>query len=446
MNPAVDSVARGTLINLATRTAGVAAVLAITAITARISAQAQGQFALFTSVEAVLLALLSGFGIVLARRVSHHGQTPRAWLSAMVLACVGLGLIAALLLVALSVWGPPAYGAVWLLALAAPLLLLPANLAGWWLGQGRMAPMARVALLPPCLTLVLLGLLGTLPMMLSATLPTTLPATAASHSLTVLQVLASWVSAKALLALVLLWVFWRAARFTRPDFAALGSDARFIALIGATNLISLLNYRVGLFVVERLLGLAATGVYSIAVVVAELLWFVSGSLTQAVYGRIGTPDAARAAATTLRVLHLSLLALLLAAPLLGLVAAWVVPRALGPAYADSLLPLAILLPGALLFGGASVLSAYFTNHAGRPQVPAQVAALSLVINGGLSLLLVPLFGSAGAALAASLAYGFSVAVLVLRFARHAGLPLSQVLVPGAVLRADVLQLLALARR
>ena len=58
----MDSVARGTLINLLTRTAAVALVLAITTITARIGTETQGAFALFTSVEGVLLALLSGFG------------------------------------------------------------------------------------------------------------------------------------------------------------------------------------------------------------------------------------------------------------------------------------------------------------------------------------------------------------------------------------------------
>lgn len=421
-----DSIARGTLINLATRTAGVAAVLAITAVTARISTQAQGTFALFTSLEGVLLALLSGFGIALARRVSHHGEQPRAWVSAMVWACLGLGLAAAAVLAALSAWGPPAYRWAWLLALAAPLLLLPANLAGWWLGQGRMAPMARVSLVPPCLTLLLLGALWAL------------------GQRGVPEVLASWVTAKVLLALALLGVFWRTARLARPDFAALRADLPFVATIGLTNLIGLLNYRVGLFMVERLLGLSATGVYSIAVVVAELLWFVSGSLTQAVYGRIGTPDAARAAATTVRVVQLSVAALLVAAPLLGLLAWVAVPRALGPAYAASLAPLAVLLPGALLFGGASALSAWFTNHAGRPQVPAQVAGLSLGLNALLCLLLVPAWGMNGAALAASLSYTTSVGVLAWRFARLAGVPLSRVLLPGAQLGADLRTVLGLA--
>ncbi len=425
---AADSVKRGTLVNLATRGAGVAAVLGITALVARVSPEAQGTFALFTSVEGLMLALLSGFGIALARRVSHHGEEPRGWVGAMVVVLLGLGLAAGAVLWALSAFGPAAYRWLWLLALAAPLLLLSPNLAGWWLGQGRMVPMARTSLAPPCLALLLLAgawLLG------QGGVP---------------QVLAAWVGAKLLVAVVLLVLFRRSGRLGAPDFAALQGDWGFIATIGLTNLIGLLNYRVGLFVVERQLGLADTGVYSIAVVVAELLWFVSGSLTQAVYGRIGTPDGERAAATTVRVVQLGVAALLVAAPLLWLLAGLLVPRALGAVYSGSLLPLALLLPGALLFGGASAFSAYFTNHAGRPQVPAQVAALSLGVNGALAWVLVPALGMAGAALAASVAYTGSVAVLAWRFAAAAGWPLGRVLWPGAALAQDLRSVFARGRR
>ena len=416
----MDSVARGTLINLLTRTAAVALVLAITTITARIGTETQGAFALFTSVEGVLLALLSGFGIALARRVSHHREQPAALLSAMVLACMGLGAVAGLGLWVASAWGPPAYRSLWMLALAAPMLLLAPNLGGLWLGEGRMGPMARLTLAPPLLAL--LGLGGVFAIAASVGLP---------------QVLGAWVLAKVAVGAAVLWVLWRGARLAAPDFTALRAELPFVATIGLTNLVGLLNYRVGLFVIERLLGLSSTGVYSIAVVVAELLWFVSGSLTQAVYGRIGTPDRAQAAATTVRVVQLGVAALLLAAPLLWLGAWLLLPRVLGPAYAASVPLIGLLLPGVLLFGGASALSAYFTNHAGQPQVPAQVAALSLAVNAGLSLALVPGLGMAGAAVAASVSYTFTVLLLAWRFARHAGLPLRRVLVPGAQLWRDL---------
>ena len=413
------SVARGTAVNLFARLAAVGLVLAITAFTARMGTAQQGAFALFTSVEAVLLALFSGFGIALARRVSHHQEQPRALMSALICASVVLGTVAGVLMWLVSAHGPAAYGALWLLALAAPVLLLAPNIAGWWLGEGRMGPMAVVSLAPPALTLVALWLLWL------------------GGMATLVPVLAAWVGAKAVVGIGAVLAMARARRLAPPRWAPLRDTLPFVATIGVTNLIGLLNYRAGLFIVERALGLSATGIYSIAVVVAELLWFVSGSLTQAAYGRIGTADAARAAATTVRVVQLSGVALLVVAPLLVVAAVLLIPPVLGPAYAASLPLLALLLPGVLVFGSASALSAYFTNHAGQPRVPAQVAALSLLLNAGLAAWWVPQHGMAGAALAASLAYGGSVAVLAWRFARHAGLPLSALWRPGPQLRSDL---------
>ncbi|MBK1614705.1 teichoic acid transporter [Rubrivivax gelatinosus] len=406
------AVARGTAINLAARLAAVALVLAITTVAARLGTEQQGVFALFTSVEGLLLALMSGFGIALARRVSHHGELSRGLLGAVVLACIAAGALAGLALWGFSRVGPAGYQPLWMLALAAPFLLLAPNVAGVWLGQGRMLPMGLVSIAPPALALAAIA------------------AFALAQAVALPVLLAAWVAAKVVVGLVLLALLLRRERLAAPDLGALRAELPFVVTIALTNLVSLANYRVGLFVVERTLGLSATGVYSIAVMVAELLWFVSGSLTQAVYGRIGTPDRERSAQTTLRALHLSWLALLAAAPLLWAAAALVLPRALGPAYADSLIPLALLLPGVLAFGGASAMSAWFTNHAGRPQVPAQVAAGSLALNALLALLLVPRLGPAGAALAASAAYVFSVLLLAWRFAAAAGLPLAAVLRPG----------------
>jgi O-antigen/teichoic acid export membrane protein len=401
----------------------------------------QGSFALFTSVEGVLLALFSGLGVALARQVSRQlpgqltlarqsVQTPLpGLLTAMLLTCVLLGVAAGAVLWGVSVWGGAAYQPLWLLALAAPLLLLAPNISGWWLGEGRMAPMAATSLAPPALTLLGLLLLGSV--------------AAGGAAAAVTPLLGAWVVAKVLVGAAAVLAMARAGRLAwprRPAWLALQALLPFVATIGVTNLISLLNYRVGLFVVERVLGLSATGVYSIAVVVAELLWFVSGSLTQAAYSRIGNPDAAHAAHTTVRVVQLSMAALLLLAPLVALGAWLLVPWLLGPAYAASVGLLAWLLPGVLVFGAAGALSAYFTHHAGRPQVPAQVAALSLVINAVLCLLLVPRMGMAGAACAASLAYGTAIAVLAVRFVRHAGLPLRALCWPGPQLWVDLRRL------
>ena len=70
----------------------------------------------------------------------------------------------------------------------------------------------------------------------------------------------------------------RLEAFTQPA-ARWQSQWPFIATIGVTNVVSLLNYRASLFLVERFHGLSVVGTYSVAVTVAELLWLLSSSVT-----------------------------------------------------------------------------------------------------------------------------------------------------------------------
>jgi O-antigen/teichoic acid export membrane protein len=443
----MDSVARGTLTNLGSRVAAVLAVLALTTFAARQGPEVQGAFALFTSVEGLVLALGSGFGVWLARQVSvagwpaagAAGAAARSALAAqagfVVAGCISLGTLAIPALLLLGAFGGPGYAEVGRLVLVAPVLLLAPNLAGLWLGASRMAPMAVLSLAAPLFTLAVVGV-AVVALGVALNVPLTPP-------LALALLLSAWVAGRAL-AGALAWGMARGdlgagfrAGFGFGPTEAVRAAGVFVLAIAGTAVIGLLNYRAGLFVVERVQGLAAAGLYSIAIVVAEALWFVSSALTQAAYGRIGQPDAAAAAAVTLRAMQLSVVALLAAAPFLLALAWAIVPALLGPAYAASLPPLAVLLPGVVLYGAASSLSAWFTNHAGQPGVPARVALGCLVLNLALAALLVPRFGLTGAALAATLAYAASVAWLGVRFARAAGWPVAALLRPGPQLGADL---------
>ena len=406
----MSTIARGTFINLGTRVAAIALGVSITVLTARMGTVAQGQFVLLTSVESLLLALFSGFGVVLARRVSHGGERPSAIVGATLTACVALGGAWSVLLIGLSTVSTGAYASLWILALSGPVLLLPANLSGVWLGQGRMGPIGFVTIAGPLLTIAFFAGFWL-----------------ADPSLTankIVAMLASWALAKAVVGLVVLGRFWSIAAADRPDWLSLRRDMAFIAIIGLTNLIGLMNYRVDLFLVEHFLGLAPTGVYSIAIMVAELLWLLSSAVTQAAYARIGAPDREAAAKFVVRIVHANLVVLLLVAPFLYLAARFVLPWLLGPAYDDASLFLAVLLPGVLSYGAASPLSAYFTNHAGRPRVPALVAGLSLVINVALCVALLPRMGVIGGAVATTASYMISVTVMMMLFKHHAGISAS----------------------
>ena len=94
-----------------------------------------------------------------------------------------------------------------------------------------------------------------------------------------------------------------------------------------------------LFLIERLQGLAAAGVYSVAVHLAELLWLLSSAFTVAAYHRIAGTDAEAAARLTLSTLRIGVALALAAALPLGALAWWALPAVLGPAYADARGPL-----------------------------------------------------------------------------------------------------------
>lgn len=416
----ISVVPRAALGNLVAKLAIVMLGLVITVLVARMGPKVQGAFALFVAVESAMLTLFSGLGLWLARQMSlqagHASWAASPMLIGVLRAAVCLGGLAALVLLAVS-WQARSlpYTQLWLLALGAPFLLLVPTATGFWLGEGRMWPINLAQVAAPALVLV--GLLG------AGWLTTDYVA----RTPVVIMVLVAWVSGKAVVALSTALVALRHARLrdgaqTHPVAPGWWQDWRFVATIGVTNLVSLLNYRASLFLVERFHGLEAVGTYSVAVTVAELLWLLSSSVTVSMYARIGHPDREVAVAMTVRAVRINVLVTLVAAPMLLMGAWWALPRVLGDAYQASLLPLAALLPGVAAYAAASSLSAFYTNHLGRPHLAGAIAALSLTLSFGLGWWWVPIWGAPGAALASSVGYIGAIIAAYVVFLRRAGLP------------------------
>ena len=414
--------AHGALINLCGRAATVAAGLLLMALVARLGPSSQGTFALFVACESILLTLFSGFGLLLARAHSRqagvvpaHARPLDVLHSTLVAAALAVGAAASVALLAVSsISREPPYASLWLLALGAPFLLIVPTVSGAWLGRAQLWPLNGFALASP-----LVALAGALLL------------TWLAPPLQVGTVLALWVAGKSLVGMAALAWSVRTEGWARPDGALLRSGLGFIAVIGVTNVVSLLNYRVNLFMVERLDSLSSAGVYSVAVTVAELLWFVSSAVTTAVYGRIGSRDAADAAAGTLQALRWGALGVLLAAPLLLLAAWWALPAVLGEAYRPAWGLLLVLVPGTLAYSSASGISAWFTNQRGQPWLAGGIALTSMLLNVALSSWWIPLWGATGAAAATSASYMLAIALGLGLFLRLAGLPARALWGPAA---------------
>lgn len=397
-------------LNMAAKISMILCGLGVLALVARLGPEVQGAFSLFAAAEAAVLALGSGAGLWLARRVSTFQAQAQDELPQALWVAAGAGLGAGVVLVGVAMRSDaPPFSVLWMLALAAPCLLMSNAVTGLWLGQGRMAAMNFPLVMAPLAVLVVLG-----------------GAVVAGAALSVSQVLALWLLAKTGVALMTLgWalraVAWRGFSLSVLRWRPPPGMGRFLVVIALTNGVTLANYRVALFLVEHALGLAAVGVYSVALQVAELLWLFSSSVTLAAYGRIGAASAADAAQTAWQIVRFNLAMVALAAPLLWGLCAWLVPAVLGPVYAEALGPLAVLLPGVVAYAAGSGLSAYFTNHLGRPQWSGRLAGLSLTLNALGGWWLIPLYGLWGAALAQSVAYGITMAVALGSFWRESGL-------------------------
>ena len=108
----------------------------------------------------------------------------------------------------------------------------------------------------------------------------------------------------------------------------------------------------------------------------------------------------------------------------------------GPAFVDAAVPVWLLLPGVVALGAGGVLASHIAGL-GRPGLNLISSSVGLIVTLGLDLLLIPLAGMAGAALASTAAYASVAGLTAWFFSRSTGVPIADVVV---VERSDLTRL------
>ncbi len=201
-----------------------------------------------------------------------------------------------------------------------------------------------------------------------------------------------------------------------------------------------LHFRANTFLLNALVGVAATGVFSVALGLAETLWYLPTSVGLVLFSRAvrgGPESAAIASAMTRTVLALMVV---VAVPL-WLVAPALVEILYGTAFRDAGPALQIMLPGVLAYTIVAVLSNPLIAWGAPGRVTAVLIA-GLAVNLGANLLLIPQFGMNGAAAASTISYTFTAAVILVLYQRLSGQGLRQTLL---VRRSDVKRASSLLR-
>ena len=176
-----------------------------------------------------------------------------------------------------------------------------------------------------------------------------------------------------------------------------------------------------IFRLDRLLlGLFATtaqvGLYSVAATMTEALLLIPASIAQVMFHRIASSTTRLHALARLRIASLSLC--ILSALVLGLAAPQLVTLLFGQAYISSVMPLRILLVGAIAMGSYLVDIAC-VNAMGRLANASMLTLAGLMLIAILDVALIPHYGMNGAAVASTFSY-VVMAILAARQVRLLG--------------------------
>ena len=239
--------------------------------------------------------------------------------------------------------------------------------------------------------------------------------------------LAAWIAAHLLWAALLASAGVRTAGVRAPSLRLLAESIRFGIRAWAGSISQFLNARVDQLLVGAIASSATLGLYAVAVNAAEVLLFLPNAVATALLPtlvRLG-PEA-EAVKRTLRTFRTSMLVTLATIVVAG-TAGWIlVPIVFGEAFAGSVEPFLLLLPGALGYVALSIftsslLAARSPGLASTSRVTALGAGLVL------DLALIPLLGASGAAAAASLAFLAGGATAVALYRRHVRFPWRELL-------------------
>ncbi|HEX2110892.1 MAG TPA: oligosaccharide flippase family protein [Gaiellaceae bacterium] len=207
---------------------------------------------------------------------------------------------------------------------------------------------------------------------------------------------------------------------------------RLALAMGAVHVVNLVSYRVELFVLDRYEGLAEVGIYSIAMQAAEAMWLIAAALAGAITAPAVHETDAAAARLVARAAFRALVFTGGVAVVVGVVAPFAIPLALGDAFDGAARPLLFLLPGIVVYAPVTVLVVYLSVRRGRPRLSLGVSIAGALVTLALALVLIPALGTEGAALASTLGYAAAAALAWFFFARLARPPTSD----GEERRAD----------
>lgn len=215
----------------------------------------------------------------------------------------------------------------------------------------------------------------------------------------------------------------------RPNLAYMRDALRYGVKAHLGNIIGFLNYRIEVFLLGIFLPISAVGFYSVAVALAEKLWFVSESASTVLFPTVSAEKDEHERRTFTPLVSRSILLITaIGAAALFLVSHWIVVLFYSEEYLPTVQLFRILLPGIVFLSASRILANDIAGR-GKPLLNSYVGAPSVVIQVGLNLAWIPTFGATGAAWATTISYGITLGLRLWLYMRLSRNSLAAVILP-----------------
>ncbi|WP_153126663.1 flippase [Peribacillus tepidiphilus] len=170
-----------------------------------------------------------------------------------------------------------------------------------------------------------------------------------------------------------------------------------------SNMMTFLNYRMGVLILGAFLSPAAVGIYTVAVNLGEKISIFSQSFSQVLLPRIASSNKEEDRNKITALVSRSIFAFIICVSAGIFLFSDIILLLFGKEYAESSFILKWLLPGLTVLAVEKILSNDLAGR-GRPDLNMYVSFANVGINLLLNLLFIPKFGVTGAALASSITY------------------------------------------
>lgn len=167
-----------------------------------------------------------------------------------------------------------------------------------------------------------------------------------------------------------------------------------------------LNLRFDILIMGVLLAKEEIGYYSIAVMIAQLVWYIPESVSVFLYPKIASQtNISESANVTAIVNRVTIFIALIVGILIYISGSFFIPFMYGADFKAALLPMNILLIGTVGLSAQKIMTKFFSGI-GKPLITSYTAIIGLIINIPMLYVFIPKFGIVGAAIATTVTYSF----------------------------------------